>query len=66
MFQICLPYKNYCPIWLSKTSQPGMNQQEFSDTKYQSFIEQYLFTDSDNESFQGFKIGDTSGKNTES
>ena len=63
--------KHYCLIWLSKTSQPGMKQQDFSDTKYQSFIEQYLFVDLDNKSFQGFKMedvhfDDTSGKSTES
>lgn len=48
-----------------------MKQQDFSDTKYQSFIEQYLFADLDNKSFQGFKMedvhfDDTSGKSTES
>ena len=63
--------KHNCLIWLSKTSQPGMKQQDFSDTKYQSFIEQYLFVDLDNKSFQGFKMedvhfDDTSGKSTES
>ena len=48
-----------------------MKQQDFSDTKYQSFIEQYLFADLDNKSFQGFEMedvhfDDTSGKSTES
>lgn len=48
-----------------------MKQQDFSDAKYQSFSEQYLFVDLDNKSFQGFKMedvhfDDTSGKSTES
>ena len=63
---ICLsPSYNGALIWPSKTSQANnMNQQEYSDAKFQSLI------DSDNKSFEGFTtedvhFGDKRGKSRE-
>ena len=51
---ICLsPSYNGALIWPSKTSQANnMNQQEYSDAKFQSL------SDSDNKSFEGFTTED--------